>query len=69
MQVPPWAVGTRSKAVILTRRAGKGNTKEMTFELRFENETDLSERESIPGQHVSRSKGLMACNWGFLKWL
>lgn len=31
--------------MILTRRAGKGNTKEMTFELRFENETDLSERE------------------------
>lgn len=31
--------------MILTRRAGKGSTKEMTFELRFENETDLSERE------------------------
>lgn len=30
--------------MILTRRAGKGSTKEMTFELRFENETDLSER-------------------------
>lgn len=38
-------MGTKSKVVILTRRAGKGNTKEMTFELRFENETDLSERE------------------------
>ena len=37
-------MGTRREVLILTGRAGKGSTKEMTLELSFENEPDLSEK-------------------------
>lgn len=37
-------MGTGREVLILIRRAGKGSTKEMTLELSFENEPDLSEK-------------------------
>lgn len=39
------AVRTKREALTMTRKAGKGNTKGMTFGSCFENEPDLSEKE------------------------
>lgn len=62
MQASTMGYGNWREISILTRRAGKGNTKAMTFEWSFENES-----EGIPGQRMSGSKGMAPCILGVLK--
>lgn len=57
-------MGTGREVLILTRRSGKGSTKEMTLELSFENEPDLSEK-GHPKPKKAEARARQLASWCF----